>query len=118
MTITTVSNLSGTAGRTFEIEVMGSPHQAMLRASNYAVKVPYSSLSQTIRAIGQRGGKVINVKMLGNLPTEVESVTKVEPVAPSAPVVEATPTPPQAKTKAADPPTPTSRRQQSKSKKR
>jgi phycocyanin-associated, rod len=64
MILTNISNLSEDAGRTFEIEVTGSPHQARLRTSNYKVKVPYSALSTTISSIGQRGGKIVNVKML------------------------------------------------------
>jgi CpcD/allophycocyanin linker domain len=64
MPMTTVSNLSGECDRTFEIEVIGSPHQARLRTSGYKVLVPFSSLSQTIRSIGQRGGKVAKVTML------------------------------------------------------
>jgi CpcD/allophycocyanin linker domain len=66
MPMTTVSNLSGECGRTFEIEVIGSPHQARLRTSGYKVLVPFSSLSQTIRSISQRGGKVAKVTMLTN----------------------------------------------------
>lgn len=67
MITTNISNLSEDAGRTFEIEVTGSPHQARLRTSNYKVKVPYSALSTTIRSIGQRGGKIVSVKMLSLL---------------------------------------------------
>jgi phycocyanin-associated, rod len=99
MTTTTVSNLSGNADRSVEIEVMGSPYQQMLRNSNYRLKVPYSSLSQTIRSIGQRGGKILNVKVLSNLMSAstpeiaiaaapAPAAPVVTPVAPVAPVVQ------------------------------
>jgi CpcD/allophycocyanin linker domain len=64
MTMNTVFNLSD-AGRTFAIDIAGSPNQAMLRSSAYTVKVAYSALSQTIHSIGKRGGKVVNVRMPG-----------------------------------------------------
>jgi phycocyanin-associated, rod len=74
------SNLSEDAGRTFEIEVTGSPHQARLRTSNYKVKVPYSALSTTISSIGKRGGKIVSVKMLSQGATEVASNSeRIEP---------------------------------------
>lgn len=100
----TVFNLSGDPGRTFAIDIAGSPHQAMLRSSAYTIKVTYSSLSQTIHSIGKRGGKVVNVRMLS---TPMPSVAL--PVA-----VEAAPSP---ATEAASKP-PESRRASSKSKKR
>jgi CpcD/allophycocyanin linker domain len=71
MILTNISNLSEDAGRTFEIEVTGSPHQARLRTSGYKVKVPYSALSTTISSIGQRGGKIVSVKMLSLTAAEV-----------------------------------------------
>ena len=74
MSMTTVSNLSGEAGRTFAIEVTGSPHQAMLRNGAYTVRVPYSSLSHTIHSIGQRGGKVVNVTMLTTAFSTLEDI--------------------------------------------
>jgi phycocyanin-associated, rod len=77
---TNISNLSEDAGRTFEIEVTGSPHQARLRTSNYKVKVPYSALSTTISSIGQRGGKVVSVKRLSSTVTEVASSTPAQSV--------------------------------------
>jgi phycocyanin-associated, rod len=77
---TNISNLSEDAGRTFELEVTGSPHQARLRTSNYKVKVPYSALSTTISSIGQRGGKIVSVKRLSSHVTEVASSTQVQPI--------------------------------------
>ncbi|WP_310485056.1 phycobilisome linker polypeptide [Chamaesiphon sp. VAR_48_metabat_403] len=102
----TVFNLSGDAGRTFAIDIAGSPHQAMLRSSAYTIKVAYSSLAQTIHSIGKRGGKVVNVRMLS---TPMPSVAH-QPVA-----VEATPSP---ATDDAASNSPESRRASSKSKKR
>jgi hypothetical protein len=114
MPMTTVSNLSGESGRTFEIEVIGSPLQARLRTSGYKVLVPFSSLSQTIRSIGQRGGKVAKVTMLTNLLSDVDDLPTpsgilmpLEPEVTSQPSIAATNNPP-----------PTSHRQHSKSKKR
>jgi hypothetical protein len=101
----TVFNLSGDAGRTFAIDIAGSPHQAMLRSSAYTIKVAYSSLAQTIHSIGKRGGKVVNVRMLS---TPMPSVAH-QPVA-----VEAAPSP----ATEADSNSPESRRASSKSKKR
>jgi hypothetical protein len=113
MTMNTVFNLSGDAGRTFAIDIAGSPSQAMLRSSVYTVKVAYSSLAQTIHSIGKRGGKVVNVRMLSIPMSGVEDI----PVASSVltPTAEATPQPPQ---KAAETPKAEPRRSSSKSKKR
>ena len=112
MSMTTVSNLNGDGGRTFAIEVQGSPHQAGLRSSSYTIRVPYSSLSKTIHSIGKRGGKVVDVKLLtaqlselGDIPVAASVIDSVEEqVAPKAP------------TTATRNPEPESRRQQSKSK--
>jgi phycocyanin-associated, rod len=115
MPMTTVSNLSGERGRTFAIEVTGRPNQAKLRTSAYTVKVPYSSLSQTIHSIGQRGGKVVNVTMLTTSFTELEDIPVASGIlVPFDDEVAA----PQAPTKATSNPQPESRRQQQKSKKR
>ena len=113
MPMTTVSNLSGERGRTFAIEVAGSPDQAMLRTSAYTVKVPYSSLSKTIHSIGQRGGKVVNVTMLTTSFSQLEAI----PVAAGV-LIPDREVAPQAPTKATNNPSPESHRQQSKSKKR
>jgi phycocyanin-associated, rod len=115
MPMTTVSSLSGDAGRTFAIDITGSPNQAMLRTSAYTVKVPYSALSQTIHSIGQRGGKVVKVTMLTTSFSDLEDIPVASGVLiPFADVV------PQAPKKATSPPQPEPRRQQqqSKSKKR
>ncbi len=112
----TVFNLSGDAGRKCAIDIAGSPNQAMMRTSAYTVKVPYSSLAQTIHSIGKRGGKVMNVRMLSTPMPGVEDI----PVASGVLVpfeVETAPSP-QPPTKTVAPPQPESRRQQQKSKKR
>ena len=113
MPMTTVSNLNGERGRTFAIEVTGRPNQAKLRTSAYTVKVPYSSLSQTIHSIGQRGGKVVNVTMLTTSFSELEDI----PVAPGV-LIPFDDVAPQAPTKTTSDSQPESRRQQQKSKKR
>jgi CpcD/allophycocyanin linker domain len=64
MSINTVFNLSGNDDRMFAIDAIASPHRAMLRSIAYTVKVPYSALAKTIHSIGQRGGKVVNVRLL------------------------------------------------------
>jgi CpcD/allophycocyanin linker domain len=100
--MTTVSNLSGESGRTFEIEVIGSPRQARLRTSGYKVLVPFSSLSQTIRSIGQRGGKVAKVTMLttpssdfDDIPTPSGILVPLEPEVIPQPSIVATNNPQQ-----------------------
>ncbi len=113
----TVFNLSGDAGRKCAIDIAGSPHQAMMRTSAYTVKVPYSSLAQTIHSIGKRGGKVMNVRMLSTPMPGVEDI----PVASGflIPLEEMTAAPsPQPPTKTVESPQPEARRQQQKSKKR
>ena len=113
----TVFNLSGDAGRKCAIDIAGSPNQAMMRTSAYTVKVPYSSLAQTIHSIGKRGGKVMNVRMLSTPMPGVEDI----PIASGflIPLEEMNVAPsPQPPTKTVEPPQPEARRQQQKSKKR
>jgi phycocyanin-associated, rod len=111
MTMNNVFNLSGDASRIFAIDIAGSPNQAMMRSSAYTVKVPYSSLAQTIHSIGKRGGKVIDVRMLSVSTPGVENLPKASAVAPVKAVA---PQP----TKAAENPKGESQRPPSKSKKR
>ncbi len=113
MTMNTAFNLSGNNGRSFAIDIAGSPDQAMLRSSSYTVKVAYSSLSQTIHSIGKRGGKVVNVRMLSAPMPGIENI----PVASGT--VMATSATNQQQTKSInDHPKGESNRLQSKSKKR
>jgi phycocyanin-associated, rod len=73
MAMNTGFNLSCDASRRFAIDVVGSS-QSMTRSSAYTIKVPYSSLSQTIRSICKRGGKVVKVRMLSATMPEVEGI--------------------------------------------
>jgi CpcD/allophycocyanin linker domain len=87
-----VFNLSGDTARVFEIDIAGSPHQAMLRSSTYKVKVAYSCLSTTIQSITKRGGKVMGVRMLSAPMPSVDNIPVAAGVPlqsePSSPVVE------------------------------
>lgn len=116
MTMNTAFNLSGEAGRKCAIDIAGSPSQAMMRSGAYTVKVPYSSLSQTIHSIGKRGGKVLNVRMLSTPMPGVEDIPVASGILiPFEEEVVLTPLPP---TKTVQPPQPEPRKQQQKSKKR
>jgi hypothetical protein len=67
MSMNTVFNLSGNDNRMFAIDAIAGPHQAMQRSIAYTLKVPYSGLAKTLHSIGQRGGKVVNVRLLSVL---------------------------------------------------
>jgi hypothetical protein len=60
MTTTSVS-ISEYNRRTITLEVTGMHHQTVSRTSPCTVKVPYSSLAQTLQSIQRRGGTVIKV---------------------------------------------------------
>jgi phycocyanin-associated, rod len=113
----TVFNLSGDAGRKCAIDIAGSPNQAMMRTSAYTVKVPYSSLAQTIHSIGKRGGKVVNVRMLSTPMPGVEDIPVASGFLVPLDQLNVAPSP-QPPTKTFEPPQPEARRQQQKSKKR
>jgi hypothetical protein len=83
MTMANVSSLTDRTDRVFEIHVQAGSGQKMGRTSNSKIKVSYSSLSQTISAIGRRGAKVISVTMLSSTSTEVVPIVevKLEPIA-------------------------------------
>ena len=117
MAMNTVSNLSD-AGRTFAIDVTGSPNQAMMRSSAYTVKVPYSSLAQTIHSIGKRGGKVVNVRMLSAIMPGVEDIPVASGVIIPVEEEKVVAPAPQPAAKTAEKPKAESRRSSSKSKKR
>jgi hypothetical protein len=91
MTMATVSSLTDRTDRVFEIQVQAGSGQRMGRTSNSTIKVSYSTLAQTISAIGRRGAKVISVTMLASPSTEVTSTIeiKLEPIAEVAPIAEA-----------------------------
>ena len=113
MSMTTVSNLNGEGGRTFAIDVRGNPQQAGQRAAAYTIKVPYSSLAQTIHSIGQRGGKVIDVKLLTAQLSDLGQILVASKL--DAFEEQVAPKPPAKQTRNLEP---EPRRQQSKSKKR
>jgi phycocyanin-associated, rod len=95
MTTTTVCDLSDYSSRSLLVEVIGMNHAAGVRTSNYRIKVPYSSLAQTMQNIRQRGGKVANVTSLSQdilgEPQPLESGSKVADVvtlpSPTEPVI-------------------------------
>ncbi len=87
MITTTVANLSEDTGRIFEIAVTGSTQQARLRTSSYKIRVSYSTLAKTIRSIAQRGGKIVDVKMLSMFEPEGERIPAVAEL--SQPITEA-----------------------------
>jgi hypothetical protein len=97
MTMATISSLTDRTDRMFEIQVQAGSGQRMGRASNSTLKVSYSTLSQTVSAIGRRGAKIISVTMLSAPSTEVASIVEaepifeLEPIAESAPVIEVEP---------------------------
>jgi CpcD/allophycocyanin linker domain len=97
MTMATISSLTDRTDRVFEIQVQSGSGQRMGRTSTSTLKVSYSTLSQTISAIGRRGAKVISVTMLAAPSIEMEAfveaepIFELEPIAEVAPVVEAEP---------------------------
>jgi phycocyanin-associated, rod len=117
MTMNTAFNLSGEAGRKCAIDIAGSPSQAMMRSGAYTVKVPYSSLSQTIHSIGKRGGKVLNVRMLSTPMPGVEDIPVASGFLIPLDQMDVDPSP-RLPAKTVQPPQPEARRQQQKSKKR
>ncbi len=117
MAMNTVSNLSD-AGRTFAIDVAGSPNQAMMRTSVYTLKVPFSSLSQTIHSIGTRGGKVVNVRMLSVTMPGLEDIPVASGILIPFKEEKVIGASPQPVAKTAEKPKAESRRSSSKSKKR
>lgn len=64
MVTTGDTNSSSYNSRTVEFEVTGLCRQAVMRTSNYKVKVPYSRMSQTMQSINRMGGKVAKVTLL------------------------------------------------------
>ncbi|NJL11426.1 MAG: hypothetical protein HC908_18290 [Calothrix sp. SM1_7_51] len=69
-------NLSECYGRNVLIEVTGGS-QKWQRHSQQTLKVPYSSLSQTIQRITRMGGKVINITLLPLIASESEETQHV-----------------------------------------
>jgi hypothetical protein len=91
MTMANVSSLTDRTDRVFEIQVQAGSGQRMGRTSTSTIKVSYSTLAQTISAIGRRGAKVISVTMLASASTEITPIieVKLEPIAEITPIAEA-----------------------------
>ncbi len=92
MTMTTVTSLTDRCDRVFEIQLQAATHQGTVRTSIQTIKVSYSSLSQTISAIGRRGAKVIGVKLLTTTNTEAAFITELKPITKVEAVIEPAPT--------------------------
>jgi hypothetical protein len=63
--------ISDYESRTVTIEVTGICQQAVMKTSNYQVRVPYSQMSQALQTINRQGGKVASVQLMGNPPARV-----------------------------------------------
>jgi CpcD/allophycocyanin linker domain len=73
-----------TGDRMVRLEVAGMCQQQISRTSNYAVTVPYSSMSQAMQNIQRRGGKVIGVHVsdvIAAVGTPIAAATKVSAIA-------------------------------------
>ncbi|MBW4508534.1 MAG: hypothetical protein KME64_18775 [Scytonematopsis contorta HA4267-MV1] len=68
-------NLSDYNSRTVVIEVITGGSHKNIRNSHSTLKVPYSSLSQTIGRITSRGGKIVSVSMLSSSPSDLNIST-------------------------------------------
>jgi CpcD/allophycocyanin linker domain len=68
-------NLSDYNSRTVVINVITGGKHKNIRNSHSTLKVPYSSLSQTIANITNRGGKIISVSMLSSSPSDLNIST-------------------------------------------
>ena len=68
-------NLSDYNSRTVVIEVITGGRHKKVRNSHSTFKVPYSSLSKTIRSITNRGGKIVSVSMLPSSPSDLNIST-------------------------------------------
>ena len=62
------TGVSDYQNRTVTIEVTGVAQQAVMKTSNYTVRVPYSQMSQTMQSINRQGGKVASIQLMGNEP--------------------------------------------------
>jgi hypothetical protein len=71
MATTGTQNLSDYNSRTVVIEVITGGFHKKVRNSHSTLKVPYSSLSQTIGRITSRGGKIVSVAMLSSYPSDL-----------------------------------------------
>jgi phycocyanin-associated, rod len=62
---------------TIEIEVTKMSSHAPIRSASYSMKVPFSSLSQTMQFIHRSGGKVVTVTKL----SATASLAELQPIA-------------------------------------
>ncbi|MEL6440325.1 MAG: phycobilisome linker polypeptide [Cyanobacteria bacterium J06621_8] len=60
------TSISSYDSRTVTIEVTGVCRQAVMRTSNYTLKVPYSRMSSAIQNINRLGGKVTGIYLAGS----------------------------------------------------
>ena len=67
-----------TGDRSVMISVAGGSSTA--HQTNYTIKVPYSSMAQTIQVITKEGGKITNV--VAASPSKVSSAAPTETIAP------------------------------------
>ncbi|WP_017718847.1 HEAT repeat domain-containing protein [Kamptonema formosum] len=75
MTLTADKNLSDYSSRTVVIEVTGVRRQNVMRKSKYAVRVPYSRLSQAIQHIHRTGGKIVSINVISIAVTKPSQAT-------------------------------------------
>lgn len=65
MTTTGCTEVSGYNSRAVTLDVASVARQAVAKASNYQVKVPFSQMSETMRNVAQLGGKIVGVSVAG-----------------------------------------------------
>lgn len=71
-----------TGDRSVVISVTGAG-RSTLHQTNYTVKVPYSSMAQTIQVITKQGGKITNVTVATTASSAVSSDAPTETIDPS-----------------------------------
>jgi hypothetical protein len=67
-----------TESRKFVIKVIGFYRQDKTPKSNYTLIVPYSSLSQTLKQIHQKGGKITEIIELNRESLELSPINNIE----------------------------------------
>jgi hypothetical protein len=71
-----------------KIEVKNMSSHSPIRAGAYSIKVPFSSLSQTLQFIRRSGGKVVEVAKLSTLDPVADVPQQIAKVATSTALVE------------------------------
>lgn len=79
MTTTGTASTSDYGDRSVIIEVSGLRRQAVMKTSNYQVKVPYNQMSQAMQSINRMGGKVAKVTVASSSSTERSSSEAASP---------------------------------------